>query len=279
MFPTLLKIAAIALPATPAVLGVVAVDLDRGTTVVSVRAAEAFPMGSVYKLPIAMATLERIDKGDLHLDHEVTITPAEFAPGYSPIRDNAHGQPVTLSLAKLIDAMVSDSDNTAADALSRQVGGGARVTAYLRQIGIVGIRVDRTEKQIGADITADGVAAYNTDPRDTATPQAMVDLLRAIHQRQDGLSPASHDLLVSILTTSRNPHLLSKGLPSDAVLAHKSGNMPGVLNDVGLVTTADGKHHFAIAVFSKQAETTGTDVRAEAIAEIARRVYAAITSP
>src|SRR5215217_7770127 len=58
-------------------------------TRVMLDSAGRFPMQSVYKLPIAMATLAAIDAGRLRLDQVVTISPTEFVtPGqYSPIRD------------------------------------------------------------------------------------------------------------------------------------------------------------------------------------------------
>jgi beta-lactamase class A len=277
--PTLLVLSAVSLPSAPAVLGVAAIDLDRGTPIVMLRESERFPMGSVYKLPIAMAALRRVDEGALALSQTVNIDPAEFAPGYSPIRDAARGRAVSLTLGRLIDAALSDSDNTAADALQRVEGGPPAVNAYLHEIGVSGIRVDRTEQQIGRDIQDMGVAAYNRDERDTATPQGMVDLLVAIHSRRDRLSAASHELLIKTLVTSRNPRHLSLGLPPDAVLAHKSGNMPGVMNDVGLVSSPDGRHHLAIAVFTKQAETSESAPRDQVIAEVARRVYQAVFAP
>jgi beta-lactamase class A len=255
---------AIHLPPVEATVGVAAVDLDSGKTF-SLRADERFPMGSVYKLPIGIAVLKAVDRGELALTRQVTIQPSDFAQGRSPIRDAAHGKAVTLTVAKLFDAMVSDSDNTAADVLQTLLG--------RRGMSLDGIRVDRTEKEIAADIAAHGVAAFNADERDTATPAAMVALLRRLHRREDGLSNASHDLLMKTLTESRNPRRMILGLPSGVTIAHKTGQMPGVLNDVGIITSADGKHHIAIAIFTKNARIDADEPRVQAIAEIARRVY------
>ena len=256
----------------PATVGIAALDLDTGRSV-SVRAEERFPMGSVYKLPIAITVLRAIDGGELSRDQQVTIQPADFAPGHSPIRDAAKGHAVTLTIPSILEAMVTDSDNTAADVLQHVIGGGAKITALIRALGVTDVRIDRTEKQIDADIRAHGVASYNTDARDTATPNGMLALLRKVQLRQDGLAAASHDLLVKWLTESRNPQRIRNGLPAGATLAHKTGTMPGVMNDVGIITSPDGGHHIALVVFTKNARSEEGDARGIGIAAIARAVY------
>ena len=95
-------------------IGFAAVDLDTGHTAMR-NQDDRFPMGSVYKLPIAMTILRKVDRGEFKLDQKVTIEPKDFAAGFSPIRDNAHGKPVTMTIAEMIDAVVRVSDNTPSD--------------------------------------------------------------------------------------------------------------------------------------------------------------------
>src|ERR1043165_3865978 len=221
------------LPPVDATVGVAALDLRSGRAV-RVNAGERFPMGSVYKVPIAIALLHAADRGDVALGREITIEPRDFAPGWSPIRDHAHGKPVTMTVEQLLEATVTDSDNTA------------------------------------ADIGAHGVAAYNADPRDSATPDEMLALLRKLARGEEGLKPASHERLMKLMLTSRNPHRISNGLPAGTPLAHKTGNMPGVMNDAGII---DGR--IVLVVFTKNGK--GDEARANAIAEIARQIYADFT--
>ena len=46
-------------------------------------------MHSVYKLPISMAVLQRVDRGELKLDQQVKVEPSDFVRKgmYSPVRD------------------------------------------------------------------------------------------------------------------------------------------------------------------------------------------------
>ncbi|HSP15812.1 MAG TPA: serine hydrolase [Thermoanaerobaculia bacterium] len=265
------------LPKSDAVIGVAAIDLDSGKTV-SVRGEEPFPMASVVKLPLAIEVLRRVDAGQLRLDQTYTLTPRDFGLAHSPIRDAAKGKPVTLTLRTLITSAVSDSDNTAGDYLLRLVTPAA-VTERMRALHADGIRVDRTEKEIVESFsTKDGVARYATDPRDTAAPLGMAALLGMVARNREGLKPASHELLMHALSDSSNPVRIARLLPKGSSVAHKSGTMPGTLNDAGIITSPDGKHHIAIAIFTKGATRSTEAERGKLVSEIARDVYARLTT-
>lgn len=128
----------------------VAISLTDNGELVSLNGQQHFPMQSVYKLPIGMAVLEQIDQGKLKLGQKVSVKPDEFVRvgQYSPIRDkNPRG--VELPLKDLLQYAVSESDGTASDVLMRVVGGAEVVRNYLHKLGIEGIMVLDTEKEIG----------------------------------------------------------------------------------------------------------------------------------
>lgn len=227
------------------VIGYTAIHLETGKRV-SVRGAEAFPMGSVYKFPIGVSVLRRIDAGTLKIDQKVTIT--EFSPGHSPLRDRAKGKPITVTIGELLALMVRDSDNTPCDYFIGMIG----AEVITREVGIPGIRIDRQERQIAKDIRKHGRAHFATDPRDTATPDALAAYLTKMWRGQLGLSKESHALLVQLMTdTKTGPKRIKSVLPRGASLAHKTGTMPGTVNDVGVITTASGQH-LVIAVLTKK---------------------------
>lgn len=230
-------------------------------------------MGSVYKFPIALTLLRRVDAGTLSLDQTVRIEPKDFAPGWSPLRDEAGNEAVTLTVRDLLERMVSLSDNTASDALLRLVGGPVPVTTRLAELGGATIRVDRSEKQMGEDLDRPGgVAAYARDVRDTATPDAMADLFAAFWRKQDGLTRESHELLLSLLAKSpTGAKKLRSGAPAGWTVAHKSGMMPGTSNDAGLLISPDGGTCIAIAIFAKGATSSYDAIDAD-IAAITRAV-------
>ncbi len=276
MFALILA-AAFALPPqqSDAVIGVTAIHAGSGRRL-SVRGTERFPMGSVYKFPIALTVLKRVDSGTLRLDQEVTIQPKDFAPGWSPLRDRANGQPVTLTLRELLRHMASLSDNTACDALLRMVGTHA-VTTRMAELGFAGIRVDRTETEMARDLrAAGGVARYAIDARDTTTPDAMAGLLLAFLQGKDGLSKSSHDLLVQWMTvTPTGPRRIKAGVPEGATVIHKTGTMPGTTNDAAIVIVGDDE--VVMAIFTKASKRDKTADAEDDIAAIAAKVWEELT--
>jgi beta-lactamase class A len=244
------------------VVGVSAKNVVTGKRV-DVRADERFPMGSVYKLPIGIEVLHQVDAGRIDLSERITIR--QFSPGHSPIRDKAAGKPVTMTVQDLLVAMVRDSDNTACDVLLRRVSP-ANVTARMRAMNGAAIRVDRTEKQIAADIRKHGERHYASDPRDTATPRGMVAMLEALMRERK----ANERIVRMMIDSPRNR--IRVALPENIVVGHKSGQMPGTRNDVGFID-APGGATIVIAVFTKGGVTSREEERAEVISAIAKRVY------
>jgi beta-lactamase class A len=117
------------------------------------------------------------------------------------------------------------------------------------------------------------VAAFFRDPRDTATSEAMVDLLVKIWRRE-ALSPARSKLLLDIMYRCATGRGRLKGLlPPGTRVAHKTGSLRiGVTNDVGIIPLPGAAGHIAIAVLVKES-TRDLPTQERAIAEIARAAY------
>jgi beta-lactamase class A len=256
-----------------ATVGVSAEDTLTGRKV-SVRGGEAFPMGSVYKLPIALAVLHRAGRDESALDTNITIEPGDFSPGHSPIAEQAGGQSVSNPLGTILVYALRDSDNTASDALLRFLGGPKEVMTYLNFIGVRGIDVSRSEKQIAADIAKKGNAAYWKDPRDSATPDAIVLLLRMYDEKVSSIEDSGRRFIQDMLLHSDGgKNRIRAGAPSDALVLDKSGTMPGVVNDAGIIAASDARHRILLAVFTKGWSKTPSAKREQLIADVTRAVY------
>jgi beta-lactamase class A len=191
--------------------------------------------------------------------------------------------------------MITESDNTATDVCIGLVGGPAAVTENLRRLGITDFRVDRTVREILMDfyslpvVTPEAVVEatsknpalvaaqvdpnpdFEADPRDHTSPNAYLKLLLAI-DAGTAMSPESREFLLSVMSRTRTGAGRIKGLlPKGTPVAHKTGTLGGVANDVGYITLPDGRR-FAIAVFTNSSETSTAD-RDRAIAEIARLLF------
>ena len=251
-------------------VGVAVMLLETGASA-GLHGTERFPMHSVYKLPIAMAVLRRVDKGELKLDQVVKVEKSDFVRQgmYSPLRDkNPNG--AQLSIAELLRYAVSESDGTASDVLLNLAGGASAVMAFLKEIKISDVNVVNLEKEIGRD--------WQTQYENWATPKGAVELLAALQARR-GLSAESQALVLKLMAESTPGAKRLKGqLPAGTVVAHKTGTggmrdgITSAANDIGIITLPDGRH-LAIAVFvSDSAADEAT--RDAVIARIAKVAWA-----
>lgn len=229
-------------------VGIAALDLRNGTSV-SIRGDEPFPMASTVKVAVAATYLAQVDHGRRSLSDAIA------------------GQPA----ARLIDAMLTRSDNHATDLLIKDLGGPATVQQWLDWNGLKGIRIDRTIAQLLSD------RRNLYEMRDTSTPHAMIDLLRRI-DNGGVLKPASRSFLLGTMSrcmTGRNR--IKAMLPTGTRVEHKTGTLTGLTDDVGFITLPDGRR-IAVAVFAR-----GGTNRSLTIAQAARAIYdgfaSALTRP
>jgi beta-lactamase class A len=261
-------------------VGIGVLDLDTGEHWFR-NGKQRFPMQSVFKLPVGIVVLKLVDEGKLSLNQTVTITREQFVPGWNPTIKDITGDHAQFTVQYLLERAVGDSDNTAADALIRLVGGTEQVTANLERLNLRDVRVDRLVQQLVPDsvgltnfspelldrqkyqeavqqipdaVKKAAMERFLTDPRDTATPEGMIDLLVKLQSRQL-LSEDSTALLLKIMTDSpTGQQRLKAGLPPGWSIAHKTGTGGDVLgvgiatNDVGLISSPTGRN-IAIAVF------------------------------
>lgn len=248
-------------------IGVAAMDLGTGRTI-TVLGDQPFPMASTSKIAIAATYLDLVDQGKLKLSDKFPLMipqrSARFSTRVAPVRPGA-----SLTAQGLIELSITRSDNPATDALLAAVGGPAAVNRWLRKAGLSGMRLDR---DIATLVRDDGEfnPATTVDPRDSATPLAMVQLLAGLHEGR-WLSSSSRGVLLGAmsrcLTGKRRLRAL---LPQDARIAHKTGTLNNTSSDVGIIHTPDGRA-IAIAVYvTGQGGKLNRDSR---IASISRAVY------
>jgi beta-lactamase class A len=157
---------------------------------------------SLYKLFVLWAVQRAIGAGPITASTIVT------AAGLGPI-----------SVAEARRLMITESSNEAADALTDLLG--AEVIQALPTYG--GFPAT----------TVPGV----TTPREAA--RFMRRLIRGTLDPQ--LRPADYALMLGLLQDQQINTLLSPGFPAGVSFAHKTGNLPGVANDAGIVFRPDGR--------------------------------------
>jgi len=268
-------LAQLANKAKPGVLGITVMDLDTRERT-RIDADRFYPMMSVFKAPVATAVLAQIDAGRISLSQKVTIDRQEVVNGAAvpSIGAQFKGEHMHFTVDRLLVAAVSESDNTAVDALIRLVGGPHVVTDFLRKHSIDGMRVDLGEGDVSRifEGTTDeqpisknetkkaelerlrrGYRAYLDDPRNRTTPDAAANFLEKLWTGQL-LSARSTKRLLDLMYGQTVPSRLRSGLPAGVRLADKCGTSyslegeTAAFNDIGIMTGPDG-HTVIVAAF------------------------------
>lgn len=233
-----------------------------------------FPLMSVFKYHIALATLHHLDENKLPMETELFIRPEDLKPNtYSPLRDKYPDGNFKMSIADLLKYSVSLSDNNACDILLDYLGGPSVVDAYVKGLGFDGFSITVSEQKMGEKV--------NNEFLNWTTPSAVAKLFRTFFHRSL-FAPEYKDFLEqALIETSTGMNKLRAGLPAEVVLGHKTGSSmrteAGVRiadNDAGFVRLPEGKQYYISVFVMNSLEDDATN--AAIIADISRKVYEVI---
>jgi beta-lactamase class A len=224
------------------------------------------PMCSSFKWLLAACVLARVDRGREQLDRRLRFAANDILPNSPTVADAlkaAAGRGAELSIAALCEAVITVSDNAAANALLRQVGGPAGLTAWLRAIGDDVTRLDRIETALNR--------VPRGDVRDTTTAATMLGNLQRILYGST-LATVSRDRLFAwMLACETGRSRLPAGLPAGWRIAHKTGTWtpePGhapldraAAGDVGVLIRPSGKP-ILLAAYTAGSERPQAEIEA-----------------
>src|SRR6202000_2106636 len=113
---------------------------------------------------------EKVDARKETLTRVIPYTKADILP-HAPVAEAGLAKG-GLSVQRMAEAVIVDSDNTCANKLIDSLGGPAAVTGFARALGDRVTRLDRRETALNSAVAG--------DPRDTTTPDAMLEDLRRL---------------------------------------------------------------------------------------------------
>jgi beta-lactamase class A len=198
------------------------------------------PSASLYKLPVLFSVFE----AGLNMGEDLPIT--EEARSYdSGTMELGVGE--TLTVAEALERMVTISDNTAAVMLGSRVGAN-RINADLAGLGM-----DTTHYSI---------------ERMTTSALDMLHYLDVLAQGKM-VSPAASADMLHLMLRQRVNDRLPRLLPDNVQVAHKTGNLPGTVNDVGIVYGPSS----SVAIVALVSDTSDEASAATGIAKLALAAY------
>ena len=229
------------------------------------NARERFAMCSTFKLLLAASVLRRVAAGTLTLDHKLPLRPEDMV-AYAPVT-SLHLAEGSMSVRDLCSAIVTVSDNPAANILLAATGGPAGFTQFVRGLGDRVTRLDRIELQLNTNLPG--------DPRDTTTPQAMAHSMEKVLLGDVLAMQAKLQLIAWLREGTPGLARLRAGLPAQWKAGDKTGTGANGANNDLLIAWPPGRSALIGAVYLSES-TQSTQVLEQAHAEIGGLVAAAI---
>jgi beta-lactamase class A len=231
------------------------------------RQEEHFVMCSTFKLALAAVILREADQGRINLDEILPYGKADMVFN-SPVAE-ANLAKGGMRIVDLARGTQTTSDNTAANLLTKKLGGPDALTAKLRAIGDQVTRIDRYEPEANFVLSA--------DLRDTTTPLVFAQTV-AKFTTGDLLKADSRAMLLKWMEeTQTGKKRLRAGLPSNWRSGNKTGTggtkgMTDKYNDVA-ITFPPGKAPIIIAAYydsGREGDDSVRDKDQAVLAEVGR---------
>lgn len=227
-----------------------------------------FHAASTMKLGVLLGVFRQIERRELSLESEVAVRnrftsivdQAPFSLELGRDADPAvYGNlGKTMTVRDLAYHMIITSSNLATNLLVDVVGVDS-IRLALEELGISGLKILRgVEDQ----------RAYDAGLNNEATANGLLGLLRSIAEKRAFTEELSEEML-TILHDQKFRSGIPAGLPKQAKVAHKTGNISTVHHDAGIVYL-EGREPYALVVLTQFPQGSG---RGSAVADISRDIY------
>ncbi|MEU4532539.1 serine hydrolase [Micromonospora ureilytica] len=268
-------------------------NLDTGTEI-GFDADTPYPAASLVKVPLAVAVLERVARGELDPAMPVDVAPGRITtPGPTGLSRFRH--PARISVEDLLYLSISVSDGVAADALFDLIPPAA-VAAELRRLRINGIGVrqrvgDLAETPaerlgpddvqlahslaIGAATPGQGhpVAQLDVARANSGSARAFVDLLHRIW-RPSAIDPTTAARIRALMGDNLHRQRLAPDFASDASRwSSKTGTLLHLRHEVGVVDHADGQSYAVAALTASRVPAVAQPASEATMAQVARSLH------
>lgn len=220
----------------PGVMGIGARGLDGEEEPILMNGDEVFPIGSSIKIPILLEFFRKVEAGTLDSSRILTFEERHTVGGSGVIQFLTPGK-LTMPLMDYATLMINVSDNVATNIMIDLVG----MDDVNRLLDDLGLKVTRLQRKM-----IDWEAA-RAGKENVSTPREAIRLLDCIYNKR-GVSAYVSE---SALNVMKKPKVgaIRNSVPDEIEVADKSGGVPGVSCDLGVVLLPKGP--YAVAVMTK----------------------------
>lgn len=233
------------------------------------NANESFHAASTMKTPVLIEVFKQAKQGKFSLKDSIVIR-NEFKSivdgsvyALNAADDSEQKLYEDIGKKRTINELVTDmiiySSNLATNMIIELVGA-PNVMKTMRELGANSIQVLRG---------VEDSKAFEKGLNNTTTANDLMIIFEAMAKGKI-ISPGASQQMIEILLHQQFNKIIPARLPADVKVAHKTGNITGVLHDSGIVFLPDG-HMYILVLLSKNIdnEETATNL----LAEISEMIY------
>lgn len=221
---------------------------------VNINADDVFPAASIIKLPILFELFRKIDRCEADgsnstvLSKKILYNYRNLTSGSGKIQFGPLNRYFTVD--ELAKVMITQSDNSATNMLIEETGGKSAINSSMRSLGLDKIELNNRLPDLEGTnkISAKQIATllYNID-------------------NPNFLSDKSKITIKEYMANVENRSLLQAGLPQDAILIHKTGDIGKMLGDAGIVYAQNGRKYIVVILVKRpHNDYTARDLIAQA---------------
>ena len=196
---------------------------------VDINADKVYPAASIIKLPVLIEMFREIEQGKFKLNDTIVLEDHYRASGSGRLQYSQGG--IAHTMDYLARIMIENSDNSSTNMIIAKMGGMPEVNRAIKRWGLSNTHINNWLPDLkGTNVTTARELAkmfYNID-------------------KTNIISNASKKHIADYLGHVKNNRLLQAGLPSDAILLHKTGDIGFMLGDAGIVKTRSGKKYIVV---------------------------------
>jgi beta-lactamase class A len=219
-----------------------------------------FGAASIIKIPLLVCVAQLVELGALAWDRPILLTvPAPHGTGLLEHLDSSR----PWSVQDLCVMMMGVSDNMACNQLIEEIGM-ERLNDILRGLGYEATAIRR--RMMDHETLARGID-------NCVTAAEIAEMLAQLHAHRL-VSNAVSERVLDYLHMNQLRDLVAWPLPGSAVLAGKTGGMPGSLLDAEIITVSGGLT-YSLCVFASGLERAAQAKRV--MAEVSEMIYSAVS--
>lgn len=201
---------------------------------VDIEGDKPFPAASIIKIPILISLFKSIEAGKFQKTDTISLEEYYRSEGSGGLQYKQEG--IALTIDNLARIMITDSDNSATNMLISAIGSMTAVNNDIKSWGLKNTQINTWLPDMGGTnytTTKDlAIMLHNLDN------EAFLNL----NSRADIFDYMGH---------VKNNRLLAAGIPANASIAHKTGDIGTMVGDAGIIYSPNGKKYI-VAIMVKR---------------------------